>query len=143
MRIALYVIWALFFTAVAITLVHTVRKTRAQERLIASWPKAVAAVTGSRQGWTHGGGNMNRNIRYWPRFQFHDSRGVRYVGESEVSYANAPAPGSPLEVAYNPQDPTQSFQVAAPSKIVLGCLVPTFVLLGLVAFWFIQMLPLD
>jgi hypothetical protein len=141
LKIALYIIWAAFFIAVAITLMHTVRKTRQQERLIAGWPKVEATVIGSRQGWTHGGGNTNRNVRYWPGYEFQDPRGILYVGESEVSYANRPVPGSSLEVAYNPDDPNQSFQVASPSRMVIGCLAPTFALLALGAFWFIGFLP--
>jgi hypothetical protein len=141
LKIALYIIWAAFFIAVAITLIHTVRKTRRQERLIASWPKVQATVTGSRQGWTHGGGNMNRNVRYWPGYQFQDPRGVQYAGESEVSYANRPVPGSSLEVAYNPEDPNESFQVASPSWMVIGCLAPVFAFLALCSFWFIGIVP--
>jgi hypothetical protein len=142
LKIVLYIIWALFVAGAAFACGQAVRKTRHQERLIASWPKAQATVTGSRQGWSHGGGNTTRNIRFWPGYQFHDSRGVLYVGESEVSYARRPTPGSFLEVAYNPADPNQSFQVDAPSRTVIGCLIPAFALLALAAFWFIGIFPL-
>jgi hypothetical protein len=142
LKIVLYIIWALFVAGAALACGQAVRKTRHQERLIASWPKAQATVTGSRQGWSHGGGNTTRNIRFWPGYQFHDSRGVLYVGESEVSYARRPTPGSFLEVAYNPADPNQSFQVDAPSRTVIGCLIPAFALLALAAFWFIGIFPL-
>lgn len=142
MKIALYIIWALFVLGATIACIQAVRKTRAQEQLIASWPKTQATVTGSRQGWTNGGGNTSRNIRYWPGYQFRDSRGLTYVGESEVSYANPPAPGSNLDVAYNPVDPNQSFQVAAPSRTVIGCLIPVFAFLVIASFWFIGIFPL-
>jgi hypothetical protein len=115
------------------------RKTKAQERLIASWPKVQATVTGSRQGWTKLG---HRNVRFWPTYQFTDHRGVLFLGESEVSYANRPTPGDPLEVAYNPANPQQSFQVDSPSKLILGCVIPTFGLIGVAAFSFIGAVPL-
>lgn len=136
----LYIVWGLFVAAAIWAFVHTVRKTRRQERLIASWPKVQATVTGSRQGWSNGGGNTTRSLRYWPTYQFFDLRGILYAGESEVSYGGPPAPGSFLEVAYNPVDPNQSFQVASPSKIVIGCMIPFFALLALASFWFIGIL---
>ena len=142
MKLVLYVIWALFMVAAVWAMIHSVKKTRAQERLISNWPKVQGRVTGSRQGWTSGVGNTSRNIRHWPTYDFVGPDGTAYSGESEVSYANAPAPGSALEVAYNPADPHQSFQVDTPSRLLLGCLIPVLVLLCIVAFWFIGALPL-
>lgn len=139
MKTALYIIWTLFVAGAAAACFQAVRKTRAQEQLIASWPKAQATVTGSRQGWTKLG---NRNVRFWPAYQFLDPRGVLFAGESEVSYVNPPAPGSLLEVAYNPANPNESFQVDAPSRLVIGCLIPVFVFFALAAFWFIGIFPL-
>jgi hypothetical protein len=135
LKIVLYIIFALFVVGAVVALTQTLRKAKRQERLIASWPKVQATVTGSRQGWTNGGGNTNRNVRFWPRYQFIDPRGVLYVGESEVSYANRPTPGEILEVAYDPADPNRSFQVDAPSKLMIGCLIPVFAFIGLVMFW--------
>lgn len=138
----LYIIWALFVTGATFACVQAVRKTRRQEQLIASWPKVQATVTGSRQGWTSGGGNATRNVRFWPTYQFTDPRGIAFAGESEISYLNPPIPGSFLEVAYNPDDPNESFQVASPSKTVIGCLIPAFALLAIASFWFIGIFPL-
>jgi hypothetical protein len=140
-KIALYVIWALFVMGAAFSCTKAVRTTKRQEQLITTWSKTQAVVTGSRQGWSDGPGNATRSIRYWPRYQFHDSRGVLYVGESDVSYRGKPVPRSPLEVAYNPEDPNQSLQVTARSNKVLGCLIPAFALLSLAAFWFIGVFP--
>lgn len=142
LKIVLYIIWALFMASGIWAVIHTVRQTRRQERMIASWPKVQATVTGSRQGWSNGGGGATRNIRYWPTYQFFDPRGILYAGESEVSYRNRPVPGSYLEVAYNQADPTQSFQVASPSRTVLGCFIPVITLLAIASFWFIGTLPL-
>ena len=86
MKIALYVIWALFVMGAAFSCTKAVRTTKRQEQLITTWSKTQAVVTGSRQGWSDGPGNATRSIRYWPRSQFHDRRGVLYVGESDVSY---------------------------------------------------------
>ena len=143
MKLVLYIIWALFMVAAVWATIHSVKKTRNQERLIASWPKTQGRVTGSRQGWTSGVGNATRNIRHWPTYEFVGPEGAPYTGESEVSYANAPVPGSALEVAYNPADPHQSFPVDSPSKLLMGCIIPVMLLLGLASFWFIGFLPLD
>ena len=138
----LYTIWALFVLGAVVACTQAVRKTRAQEQLVASWPKTQATVTGSRKGWSNGGGNASRRVRFWPAYQFFDPRGVLYAGESEVSYVNRPVPGSFPEVAYNPTDPNQSFQVDSPSRAVIGCFTPVFAFLALASFWFIGIFPM-
>lgn len=50
MRIVLYIIWALFVAGVIFSLIHSLRKTRRQEKLIAGWPKVQATVTGNVGG---------------------------------------------------------------------------------------------
>ena len=47
-----------------------------------------------------------------------------------------------MEVAYNPEDPTESFQVSNQTRVALGCLIPFFVVFAAVLFWFITVLPL-
>lgn len=141
MKIVIYVVWALFVAGAALALVQTVRKTKRHENLIAGWPKAQATVTGSVAGWSNGGGGGTRSRRFYPTYQFTDPNGTLFAGESEVSYASQPVPGSLLEVAYNPANPNQSFQVAAHSKMMLGCLVPFFAVFALVSFWFVGIFP--
>lgn len=141
MKIVLYIIWALFVVGVVFAFVHTLRKAKRHENLVTSWPKAQATVTGNVAGWTHGGGGSTRNRRFYPTYQFADPNGTLYAGESEVSYVNQQVPGSLLEVAYNPANPNQSFQVAYESKKVMGCLMPFFALFALGAFWFIGIFP--
>lgn len=142
MRIVLYIIWALFVAGVAFALIHSLRKTRRQEKLVASWPKVQATVTGNIAGWTHGGGGSTRSRRFYPTYQFADPNGTLYAGESEVSYRNQQVPGSLVEVAYNPANPNQSFQVASESKMILGCLVPFFAAFSLLLFWVAGAFPL-
>lgn len=142
MRIVLYIVWALSVAVVTFSLIHSLRKTRRQEQLIASWLKVQATVTGNIAGWTHGGGGSTRSRRFYPTYQFADPNGILYAGESEVSYRNQQVPGSPVEVAYNPVNPNQSFQVASESKMVLGCLVPFFALFSLLLFWVVGVFPL-
>jgi len=142
MRIVLYVIWARFVAGVIFALIHSLRKTRRREKLVAGWPKVQATVTGNVVGWTNGGGGSTRSRRFYPTYQFAHPAGTLYAGESEVSYANQQVPGSLVEVAYNPANPNQSFQVAAESKMVLGCLVPFFALFALVLFWVVGVFPL-
>lgn len=141
MKIVLYIIWALFVAGVAFALVQSVRKTRRHEKLLAGWPKVQATVTGSVAGWTNGGGGSTRSRRFYPTYQFSGPNGILFAGESEVSLANQPAPGTLVEVAYNPANPNQSFQVAAESKLLLGCLVPFFAGFALVSFWFVGIFP--
>ena len=141
MKIVLYIIWALFVAGVIFAFVHTLRKTRRHEKLLAGWPKVQATVTGSVAGWTNGGGGSTRSRRFYPTYQFSGPNGILFAGESEVSLANQPAPGTLVEVAYNPANPNQSFQVAAESKMLLGCLVPFFAVFALVSFWFVGIFP--
>jgi hypothetical protein len=143
MRIVLYIIWALFVAGVIFAFVHTLRKTKRQEQLIASWPKVRATVTGNVGGWSGGAGGSSQSRRFYPTYQFTGPNGTLYAGESEVSYRNRQAPGSLVEVAYNPANPNQSFQVASESKMVLGCLLPFFALFSLVLFSVIGAFPLD
>lgn len=78
MRIVLYIVWALFVAVVTFSLIHSLRKTRRQEQLIASWLKVQATVTGNIAGWTHGGGGSTRSRRFYPTYQFADPNGILY-----------------------------------------------------------------
>jgi hypothetical protein len=51
-------------------------------------------------------------------------------------------PGSQVEVAYNPADPTESFQVSSETRTALGCLIPFFAVFAVALFWFIGVFPL-
>ena len=142
MRIVLYVIWALFVAGVIYSVIHAVRKARRHEQQTAGWPRVQATVTGSRAGWSGGTGNMTRNRRFWPAYQFTDPHGTLFLGESEISFAEQPVPGSPVEVAYNPANPHESFHVSSQAKSALGCLIPFFAALAAALFWFISVFPL-
>lgn len=142
LKFVLYVIWALFVAGAAYSIVHTVRKTRRHEQRTANWPRVQATVTGSRAGWSGGTGNMTRNRRCWPTYQFADPYGTPFTGESEVSFAEQPVPGSPIEVAYNPANPSESFHVSSQTRTTLGCLIAFFAVFAVVLFWFIGIFPL-
>jgi Protein of unknown function (DUF3592) len=141
MRIVLYAIAVLFVAGVSFALVQTLRKTRRHEKLIAGWPRVQATVTGNVGGWSNGGGST-RNRRFYPTYQFMGPNGILYAGESEVSYRNQQVPGTVVEVAYNPANPNQSFQLSSDSKTLLGCLVPFFALFSLLLFWVAGNFPL-
>jgi hypothetical protein len=142
LRILLYVIWALFVAGVIYSVMHAARKTRRHEQLTAGWPRVQATVTGSRAGWSGGTGNMTRNRRFWPTYQFTDPHGTLFLGESEVSFAEQPAPGSPVEIAYNPASPGESFHVSPQTRTALGCLIPFFAIFAAAVLWFISVFPL-
>ena len=142
MRIILYIIWALFVVAAFVALVQAVRKTRRRDQLTAAWPKVQATVTGSIAGWTNGGGGSSRSRRFFPTYQFTDPHGTLFAGESEVSFASKPVPGSLIEVAYNPANPNESLQVSSSAKTAMGCLIPFFAVFAIALFWFIGIFPL-
>lgn len=142
MRIVLYIIWALFVAAAVFLLVRNLRKTRRHEQLIAGWPKVQATVTGNVGGWTNGGGGGSRSRVFYPTYQFADPNGTLYAGESEVWHRNQQVPGSLLEVAYNPANPNQSFEMSSESKAAIGCLIPAFALFALLLFWVAGAFPL-
>ncbi|WP_258804502.1 DUF3592 domain-containing protein [Pseudarthrobacter sp. NS4] len=142
MRIVLYIVWALFVAAAVFALIHAMRKTRRQEQLMADWPKAQAAVTGSVAGWTSGGGGSSRSRRFFPTYQFTDSQGTLFMGKSEISLAAEPVPGSLIEVAYNPANPNESLQVSSTPRTGMGCLIPFFAVFAVALFWFISIFPL-
>lgn len=141
MKIILYIVWALFVAAAVFSLVHAGRRTRRRERLMAAWPKVQATVTGSATGWTSGVGGSNRNLRYYPTYQFTDPQGTLFMGKSEVSGVEQPVPGSLIEVAYNPQNPNESLQVSSEPRTAVGCLIAFFAVFALALFWFIGIFP--
>lgn len=141
MRIVLYIIWALFVAAAVFLLVRNLRQTRRHEQLIAGWPKVQATITGNVEGWTNGGGGSRSRV-FYPTYQFPDPKGTLYAGESEVGHRNRQVPGSLLEVAYNPANPNQSFELASESKAVVGCLIPAFAFFALLLFWAAGAFPL-
>ena len=141
MKMILYIVWALFVTAAVFAVVRAVRTTRRDEQQVASWPKVQATVTGSVAGWTSGSGGSSRSRRFFPLYQFTDPQGTLFAGESEVSSASQPVPGSLIEVAYNPDDPSKSRQVSSSPRTTLGCLVPFFAVFALASLWFISIFP--
>ncbi len=142
MRIILYIIWALFVVAAAFAILQAQRRTRRREQLTAAWPKVQATVTGSIAGWTNGGGGSSRSRRFFPTYQFTDPHGTLFAGESEVSFAGKPVPGSLIEVAYNPANPNESLQVSSAPRTTMGCLIPFFAVFAIALFWFIGVFPL-
>jgi hypothetical protein len=141
-RIILYAVWALFVVAAVLALVHARRTARRREQQIADWPKVQASVTGSIAGWTNGGGGSSRSRRFFPTYQFTDPHGTLCAGESDVSFAGKPVPGSLIEVAYNPANPQESLQVSSAPRMAMGCLIPFFAVFALALFWFIGIFPL-
>jgi hypothetical protein len=102
-RIILYIVWALFVAAAVRrhASVRCAKRRRREQQITAGWPKAHATVTGSIAGWTNGGGGSSRSRRFFPTYQFTDPHGTLFAGESDVSFAGKPVPGSLIEVAYN------------------------------------------
>jgi hypothetical protein len=140
-KVILYVVWVLFVTAAVLAVVHAARTAKDNERQVASWPKVQATVTGSVGGWTNGGGGSSRSRRFFPKYQFTGPQGTLFAGESDMSFANQPVPGTPIQVAYNPADPSESQQVSTAPPTTLGCLVPCFAVFALASLWLISILP--
>jgi len=142
MKTILYIVWALFVAAAIFSLVYAARRTKRQSQQMAAWPKAQATVTGSATRWIGGTGGSSRNLRYYPTYQFTDPRGTLFMGKSEISTVEQPAPGSLIEVAYNPVNPNESLQVSSEPRTVMGCLIAFFAVFAVVSFWFIGIFPL-
>ena len=142
MKIVLYVIWALFVAGTVYSFIHTIRKNKHHEQRTADWPRTQAVVTGNRAGWSGGTGKMSRNRRFFPTYRFTDQHGMPFSGESEVSSAEQPLPGSQVEIAYNPANPSESFHVSSQTRTALGCLIPFFAVFAVALFWFIGVFPL-
>ncbi|WP_307105806.1 DUF3592 domain-containing protein [Arthrobacter globiformis] len=138
----LYAIWVLFVAGAAYSVIHVVRKDRRHQQLTADWPRVQATVTGSRAGWSGGTGNMTHSRRFWPKYQFSDPHGRTFTGESEYSFGKQAVPGSPLEVAYNPANPNESFHISSQTRATLGCLIPFFAVFAALLFRFIGIFPL-
>ena len=141
MKTILYIVWALFVAAAIFSLLYAARRTKRQEQQMASWPKAQATVTGSATGWTSGVGSSNRNLRYYPTYQFTGPHGTLFMGKSEISKVEQPVPGSLIEVAYNPANPNESLQVSSEPRTVMGCLIAFFAVFAIALFWFIGVFP--
>lgn len=141
MKTILYIVWALFVAGAIFSLLYAARRTKRQEQQMASWPKAQATVTGSATGWTSGVGSSNRNLRYYPTYQFTGPHGTLFMGKSEISEVEQPVPGSLIEVAYNPANPNESLQVSSEPRTVMGCLIAFFAVFAIALFWFIGVFP--
>lgn len=142
MKIILYIVWALFVAGAIFSLLRATRRTKRQAQLMSDWPKAQATVTGSTTGWTSGVGGSNRNLRYYPTYQFTDPHGTLFMGKSEISGVERPVPGSFIEVAYNPANPSESLQVSSEPRTAMGCLIAFFAVFAVALFWFISIFPL-
>ncbi|MBT2588565.1 DUF3592 domain-containing protein [Arthrobacter sp. ISL-95] len=141
MRTVMYVAWAIFVVVAALSIVLMVRKTRRLERETANWPRATATVTGHVRGWSSGVGGANRNPRYFPAYQFVNTRGTLFAGQSEIPGAEVPVPGSTIEVAYNPVNPNQSFHQSPKTRHTLGCAIPFMVAIAVAFYFFIGIFP--
>lgn len=141
MRAAMYIGWAIFVVVVAISIVTAIRRTRRQEQLVADWPKVAATVTGHRQGWSSGAGGLEKRIRFFPAYRFTDAQGRVFHGQSEIPQREVPVPGSTLEVAYNPIDPSQSFHQSAKTRQAVGCAIPFMIAMAVAFYFFIGIFP--
>ncbi|KIS29293.1 hypothetical protein TV39_00595 [Arthrobacter sp. SPG23] len=144
MKTVLYIIWALFVVAAAVSITAAMRKAKRQEKLAAQWPRVQATVTGSTAGWSSAvGSSGSRHRLYRPTYRFADPRGTMYFGESDVPFRSEPVPGSTVEVAYNPADPNQSIHQASKEKAGMGCMIAFIAVFVVAAFWFIGIFPVS
>ncbi|MFF1384017.1 DUF3592 domain-containing protein [Arthrobacter sp. NPDC058288] len=144
MKTVLYIVWALFVVAAAVSITVAVRKGKRLEKLAEQWPRVQATVTGSNAGWSSAvGSSGSRHRLYRPTYRFADPRGTLYFGESDVPFRTEPAPGSTVEVAYNPADPNQSIHQASKEKAGMGCMIAFFAAFAVASFLFIGLFPVS
>lgn len=144
MKTVLYIIWALFIVAATVSIAVTMRKAKRLEKLAERWPRVQATVTGSNAGWSSAVGSSGSPHRlYRPTYRFADQRGTLFFGESDVPFRTEPAPGSTVEVAYNPADPNQSIHQSSKEKAGMGCMIAAFAVFAVASFLFIGIFPLS
>lgn len=70
------------------------------------WVPAQAVVTGNLHG--RDGPASNGTHRFAPSYEFQDSYGRRWLGQSEVYGRDQEIIGTPIPVLYNPANPAES-----------------------------------
>ena len=104
------------------------------------WVHTSATVTGNLHGAD--GPASNGRDRFAPSYEFADTRGQRWLGQSDIYSRDQAIIGTTIPVAYNPANPNESFHVSSQTRTTLGCLIAFFAVFAVVLFWFIGIFPL-
>ncbi|MFJ3956784.1 DUF3592 domain-containing protein [Arthrobacter sp. NPDC090010] len=142
MKLALYAVWVLFSLAAIFNLVKLFGSQARRAGIVASWPRVGAVVTGNAEAWSTISGDNNPVRRYFALYQFSGPDGAVHQGRSELGLAAPTAPGTALEVAYNPLNADQSFHQSVQIKRVAWLVAVVFAVILVLAFLMITALPL-
>ncbi|MET4591207.1 hypothetical protein ABIA70_002820 [Arthrobacter sp. 754] len=117
----LFLVLGLILAAMSLTESY---RRRASTR---GWVEASATVTGNLHG-KDGHGSNGRN-RFAPSFEFHDTAGKRWLGQSDIYGPDQEIIGTAIPVRYNPANPAESTRpgfVVAKGRLATGLILVIF-----------------
>jgi hypothetical protein len=106
-----------------------------RQRSMAGWTHTSATVTGNLHG-EDGPGSNGRN-RFAPSYEFADTHGQRWLGQSDIYSPDQAIIGTTIPVVYNPANPAEStlpVLVVAKGRMATGLILVTFGVLAITMF---------
>ena len=106
-----------------------------RRRSMTGWVHTSATVTGNLHGAD--GPASNGRDRFAPSYEFADTRGQRWLGQSDIYSRDQAIIGTTIPVAYNPANPAESTRpvfVIAKGRMATGLILVTFGVLAITMF---------
>ena len=106
-----------------------------RRRSMTGWVHTSATVTGNLHGADAPA--SNGRDRFAPSYEFADTRGRRWLGQSDIYSRTQAIIGSTIPVAYNPANPAESTLpvfVVAKGRMATGLILVTFGVLAITMF---------
>lgn len=106
-----------------------------RRRSMTGWVHTSATVTGNLHG-ADGPASSGRD-RFAPSYEFADTRGQRWLGQSDIYSRDQAIIGTTIPVAYNPANPAESTLpvfVIAKGRMAIGLILVTFGVLAITMF---------
>lgn len=106
-----------------------------RRRSMTGWVHTSATVTGNLHGAD--GPASNGRDRFAPSYEFGDTRGQRWLGQSDIYSRDQAIIGTTIPVAYNPDNPAESTLpvfVVAKGRMATGLILVTFGVLAITMF---------
>ena len=106
-----------------------------RRRSMTGWVHTSATVTGNLHGAD--GPASNGRDRFAPSYEFADTHGQRWLGQSDIYSRDQAIIGATIPVAYNPANPAESTLpvfVVAKGRMATGLILVTFGVLAITMF---------
>ncbi|MEJ1177923.1 MULTISPECIES: DUF3592 domain-containing protein [unclassified Pseudarthrobacter] len=106
-----------------------------RRRSMTGWVHTSATVMGNLHGAD--GPASNGRDRFAPSYEFADTRGQRWLGQSDIYSRDQAIIGTTIPVAYNPANPAESTLpvfVIAKGRMATGLILVTFGVLAITMF---------